>query len=293
VYGQKRIRVRVEDIIHPFIKKRPGQTRGYTAMAAAMTRLNMIGGMDEAELVAVRAAAQKMGFIESSVPESMFDQYYKEDGIGMMDSGPGQIEELPVGKKFTPWDPTHPTSVYPDFHKNQLRGAAAGLGRSYTSISNNIEDVNFSSIRAGLLEERESYKSEQVHFTDEVMQEIFEAWLECGLLSGAIALPYSRYSDFVDEDAVIWKPRRWPWVDPRADVEAALTAVAGGIETRSNVVADKGADLEDVLEELDYEEKLIKKLGISVQNGSSANAPIIGAAEKQAQQPQQNPPKKD
>jgi lambda family phage portal protein len=282
IYAQSRIRVPVGDIIHPFIRKRPGQTRGIPALASAMLRLHMIGGYSEAELVAARAGAQKMGFIESDVPESMFEQYYDPDTqMAEITGSPGEIEELPVGKRFKEWDPTHPNGNFAGFVKEQIRAVAAGGNVSYTSLSGNIEDVNFSSIRAGLLEEREGWKGLQTFFIDEVKREIFRAWLECALLSPLLDLPYDP-DEYCDEEACIWKPRRWPWVDPAKDLDAKKGAIESNLETATNVIAETGGDLEEVYAELAYEKQLRKKLDIETaeEKPQPAAAP---AAEKNPQ----------
>lgn len=281
VYAQPRIRVDVREIIHPFIKKRPGQTRGYPAIACAMLRLHMLGGYAEAELVAARAAAQKMGFIESEVPETLFDEYFDpETGRADIDAEPGEIEELPVGKHFKEWDPTHPNQNFPGFNKEQLRGVAAGLNVSYTSLSGNIEDVNFSSMRGGLLEEREGWKGLQTWFIQEVKREIFESWLEWQILCGrAPGLQMSRWDDYIDETAVVWKPRRWPWVDPFKDAQANDLNIKNNLTTKSAVIAETGEDLEQVLAERSYETKLEKKLGIAPIDPDAPGAAAAGDQE--------------
>ena len=69
-------------------------------------------------------------------------------------------------------------------------------------------------IRAGLLEEREEWKSIQNWFIDAVMQPVFDEWLNYALLSGALNLPAAKYDKF---SAIEWKPRRWQWVGPLMD----------------------------------------------------------------------------
>jgi lambda family phage portal protein len=58
--GQKYRRIPAEQIIHAFIMDRPSQSRGVPWMHSAMTRLRMLAGYEEAELVAARVGASKM-----------------------------------------------------------------------------------------------------------------------------------------------------------------------------------------------------------------------------------------
>ncbi len=59
---QKHTRVPAEEIIHLFIAERVGQTRGIPWLLTSAQRMRMLAGYEEAELVAARTSASKMGF---------------------------------------------------------------------------------------------------------------------------------------------------------------------------------------------------------------------------------------
>jgi lambda family phage portal protein len=264
-YGAQKIRVPVDEMIHPFIFKRIDQHDGIPALVAAMLRLQMLGGYDEAALVSARAAAQKMGFLEKEIPDSLADQFADEweNGQASLNSAPGEIEELPMGVKFKEWNPTNPNDSYAPFVKTQLRGAACAGGVSYTSLANDIESVNYSSIRSGLLEEREGYKGKQQFFIKNVVREVYKAWLPMAILSGAVDVPFSRLEEYLDRKAAIFKGRRWPWVDPTKDVDAAIKAIDYNLKTKTKVIAEgDGDDYEDVVAERAYEVKLERGKGL-------------------------------
>ena len=152
-----RVRIAAEEILHLYLPERSQQTRGVPWVASAMARLQMLDKYEEAELVAARAGASKMGFLISPDGESYVgddqDQYNP-----IMSAEPGSIQQLPTGMDFKSWDPNHPVSAFAEFHKSVLRGIASGLGVSYTSLSNNLEGVSYSSIRQGTIDERDHYK---------------------------------------------------------------------------------------------------------------------------------------
>ena len=58
----KRIRERIpaEDMLHIFEQERAGQTRGMPRLANVLSRIKMLDGYEEAELVAARVSASKM-----------------------------------------------------------------------------------------------------------------------------------------------------------------------------------------------------------------------------------------
>ena len=265
-FSVRRTRVPVEDMIHPFIVKRMGQTRGVPALVAAMLRLEMLGGYDEATLVKARAAAQKIGFLEKEIPDSIADQFADTlgDRVPTMDSEPGGILDLPPGVKFKEWDPQDPSPQYDPYTKQQTRMIACAGGVSYTSLSNNIEAVNFSSIRSGLLEEREGWKGGQGFYITEVERPIFEAWLPMAILSGECQVPMSRVEEFTAHDVACFHGRRWPWVDPLKDVQASIAAVEAGLKTRSQVIGESDAgDFEEVTAGLEREQNLRVAAGIA------------------------------
>lgn len=255
-----RVRIPANEIIHPFKIDRPDQTRGVPWLVSSMAKLKMLDGYSEAELVAARTSAAKMGFFTSDLPEGWSGEI-DDDGNLPVDASPGTIEALPAGVRFQSWDPTHPNSGFGDFVKSCLRGVASSLGISYTALSNDLEGVNYSSIRAGLLEEREVWKTVQRFFIEHVLEQIFEAWLEIELLSGRLGLPFEKIDKF---NAPVFKGRRWAWVDPKKDMEAAILAVNNRIKPLRDIHSEAGDDVNEVLEAIKADEALAKELGIDL-----------------------------
>jgi len=59
--NRKYLRLEAKEVIHLFVPERIAQARGIPWMHASIRRLDMVGGYEEAELVATRAGASKMG----------------------------------------------------------------------------------------------------------------------------------------------------------------------------------------------------------------------------------------
>jgi len=171
-----------------------------------------------------------------------------------MEVSPGQFETLPTGVGFQEFDPQHPTQAFPFFVKACLRGIASGLGVSYNTLANDLEGVNFSSIRAGVLDEREEYKAIQGWLIEQFCEPVFEAWLDWQLgVFLTLPLPLAKFDKFNSPD---WKPRRWPWVDPLKDVQANVIAVENGFRSRRSIIAEGGGDVEDTFEEIAADNEL-------------------------------------
>jgi lambda family phage portal protein len=256
--GNKVERIPAEEIIHAFIPSRSSQGRGVTWLRTAMTRLKMLEGYEEAELTAARVAAAKMGFYTSPAGES----YHGDDddnGTPIQDAEPGAFEVLPEGWDFKTFDPSHPTTAFAEFVKSTLRGVASGLGVSYNYLSGDLEGVSYSSIRAGVLDERDTWRDIQAWMIETLCERVYEKWLEFALLTKNIPLPIEKFDKF---NAGTWQPRGWAWVDPLKDMQASILAINAGLKTAQMVASEQGLDIEDVYLQLSQEAAMREKLGI-------------------------------
>jgi len=258
--SQKIIRVPADQIIHLYVKDRVSQGRGVPWMHAAMTNLKMLGGYEEAELVAARLGAAKSGFYTKPAGEDYESSETDEYGDPVQEVTPGMIETLPDGWGFQSFDPTHPTSAFKDFAKAILRGIASGFDVSYNYLSNDLEGVNYSSIRAGVLDERDAWMVLQSWFIERLNDRIYERWLKMALLTQQIPLPYSKIKKF---NAPKWMPRRWSWVDPQKDMTSNILAMKAGFKSPSMIAAEMGYDIEEVYMSIKRDQELRKKIGIT------------------------------
>jgi len=201
-----------------------------------------------------------MVFFTKKTPEGWTGEI-DEDGNLPVDASPGTIEELPTGVDFKSWDNNHPNSGYGDFVKSCLRGVATSLGISYNALSNDLEGVNYSSIRAGVLEEREVWKAVQRFLIEHVLEPIFEEWLTFELMSGRLGLPFDKFWKFNVPD---FKGRRWAWVDPKKDMEAAILAIQHRIKPLRDVIAENGDDVYEVFDKSKQDEDLAEVMDLTL-----------------------------
>ena len=113
---------------------------------------------------------------------------------------------------------------------------------TYVNLANDLEGVNFSSIRQGTLDEREHWKEMQEGLIEQLLAPIFEAWLRRALLKGRIVVNGKplRAERLEKYRAVVWQPRRWDWIDPNADVKAAVTSKNNLLASPSQIIRDRG-----------------------------------------------------
>jgi lambda family phage portal protein len=273
------------DIIHDFVCDRPEQVRGMPWAHAAMIRLNNLGGYEEAAVIAARVGASKMGFFttpdgQAEVVSTGTDDDTATGGL-MMDADPGSFQSLPEGVQFQAFDPDYPTAMYADFVKANLRGIASGLGVAYHALANDLEGVSFSSIRSGTLEERDTWMLIQDWFCSSFLDRVHAEFMQVALAFGQITLPNGSTLPVAKIDkfsAHIFQGRRWEWVDPRADIEADITAINAGLKSPQSVAAKLGLDYEDLLGDIKQAADLRKLLGVELASEVAAAAAAAGQA---------------
>jgi len=259
ISARKRIRVPADEVLHLFIADRVNQSRGVTWLNSIMMPSKMLDGYIEAEVVAARIGASKMGFVQS---KDGADFVAPEDDEKLdIEATPGSFEQLPPGTEFKEWNPEHPSTAFPNFLKSLLRWIASGLGVSYNVLANDLEGVNYSSIRAGLLMERDEWRKLQKWWARRFLKPLYVEWLEFAVLSGQLTLDARDWRLFL---RVKFIPRGWDWVDPLKDVNASIAEIDNGLNSRTRICAEQGQDFEEIAEELVVEQDLIAELGLEL-----------------------------
>lgn len=256
-------RIPADEIIHGYLPEIVGQKRGLPWMATGLFRMKQLLGFENAAIVSARVGASKMGVIQWK--DGRGPEMDQEDQQNFeMTAEPGEFPVLPEGAELKEWNPQYPSGEFAVFNKAMLRGISAGFGVLYNTLANDLEGVNFSSIRQGTLDEREHWKELQEWLIETLIQPVFEAWLPRALLGGHIKVKgrplraelIDRYSN------VSWQARRWQWIDPRADVEAAVTAKNHLLLSPGQIIREQGKDPVDVWREIATDIKQMQQAGI-------------------------------
>lgn len=250
-------------------RSRPQQARGVTPLAPVMVLIQHLDKTDEAVVVLNRITASKMG---AMIPGENAQPIDGTDGAPpMVEQAPGEWWVMPQGWDIKMLDPGQPTQEYDVFAKHVLRKLASGLGVSYASLTGDVSDVNYSSIRAGMIAERDAWQALQAAFIAAVVQPTYAFWLRTAFLSGAIALPNGQTPQSV-ADASRWHPRRWAWVDPLKDAQGIELLLSMGLTTRTREAAKQGLAFDELLAERTLEEAAIKASGVTLGTSAATSA---------------------
>jgi lambda family phage portal protein len=214
--------------------------------SAAILDMNMSAGYREALLIGQRVAACQMGVWERPANSTGTISFNAtEDNKAQQDMEPGKFTIAPRGWTLKTINPERSGADAAEFLKTMSRSEANGLDVSYNDFANDLTAVNFSSLRAGTLSERDGWKMEQKKLVDNFCMIVFHSWLEQMLLTGRTFLPFSKFDKFF---APVWVCRRWDWVDPLKDVKADREALELHLVAPQEIIEAHGRDPEEILE---------------------------------------------
>lgn len=283
--GLETVRIDAREIIHLYRVLRPGQIRGEPWLSRALVKLNELDQYDDAELVRKKTAAMFAGFVTRQNPEDnlMGEGTPNSSGVSLAGLEPGTMQILEPGEDIKFSDPADVGGSYAEFLRTQFRGVAAAIGITYEQLTGDLTGVNYSSIRAGLLEFRRRCEVIQhsvlVH---QMCRPVWAAWMKQAVLAGAIDAPgfarggAARRRQYLQ---VKWIPQGWQWVDPEKEFKAMLTAIRAGVMSRSEAVSANGYDAEDVDREIAADNARADALGLIFDSDPRRTSKDGGSAE--------------
>ncbi|HSD36089.1 MAG TPA: phage portal protein [Rhodocyclaceae bacterium] len=301
-YGdQRRVRIPAAEILHYFVPEEADQLRGYPWITAGARRLWLLKDYEEAAAVASSNAAKRVGFFVSpngEAPPGFADQIISaalddakaqgrvlsaEDLKTLIASAqkfntvaPGQYDVIPNGYDFKAHDSQYPHINYGEYVKECLRAFIGSFGMSYATGGNNLEAVNFSSARVGIIDEREMYKILQEDFAESLHDPVFAMALRYGQLASRLlaGFPAQRYDEAID--CTVWIKRRWAGIDPVKEANASDINLRNKLTSPQRIIAERGDDWEEIAEEIEQWEERVGPVG---SGSTQAQADLAGEDE--------------
>ena len=266
------VRIPAGDVIHVLDPVEAGQLRGVSRFAAAIVKLFTLDLYDDAELERKKIAAMFAMFITSPAPETPLEP--TEDDLEVE---PGQVVRLDPGEDVsTPATPDS-GSTYEPFQYRTLMQIAAALGVPYGYLTGDTAKGNFSNTRISLIEFRRRISAWQHGvLVYQLCRAVWVRWMDTAVLSGALELP-DYDSQRRQYHACAWLPTKWDWIDPMKDASAEILQIEAGLKSRTQALAERGYDAEQVDREIAAERKREAELGLDFRRpGSPAQGPGEG-----------------
>jgi len=267
IFGSSQFRrVPASQVMHVFPILRAGQIRGVPGLSAAITKLKDVA--DATDAFIERAKVQNLYTTFETIPaedSASFIDYQNSDGsldvedeYGVPERGlqPGGHYTLPPGHGIELGNPNSGSFDFYQMVKGELHAVAAGAGTTYEKMTSDLSDVNFSSIRSGLIS---LYRKLEVFIANTLeFQFCCPIWQEFVLqaqISGTMFIP-----DTEREQQKLLCPR-WittpgrEYVDPEKEVRAQILSIRAGLVPRSSVVMqNSGMDISE-LERINKEDR--------------------------------------
>jgi lambda family phage portal protein len=185
--------------------------------------------------------------------------------------------------------------------RQQMLYVATALGSTYEHVSSDYSKVTYLSARAALLDFRRSIERIQHQVIGHMLcRFIWSRWFDQAVLSGAIPVsPRELLRNREDVTDVRWVPPGWDWIDPGKDAEANIALVRAGFTSRTEVVAERGYDIEEVDREIAAEQQRADQAGLkfdsdgrNARSGAQAKPPEPNSEATPADEPRQDQKRK-
>lgn len=232
--------VSAEQVIHLYDPESPAHVRGTPRLARTVLKAHDLDAFHDATLQRQAIAALFAGFIRR--PDGGSGFLGETTATPEPTLEPGTLSYLGEGEDITFPSTPDVGANYAAFVKAMHLCLASGMGLTYEHVSNDLSQVNYSSIRAGAVEFRRGCEVWQYTvFVPQFLEAVWVAFLRRAQLTGALNVP-GLLRDEVRAGRVEWISQGWEWVDPLKEVQAAKLEVEAGFETRTGVNARRGND---------------------------------------------------
>jgi lambda family phage portal protein len=236
-------RVPADGVLHVFDIDRPGQVRAGSWFASVDLRLHDFLEFEDATLVKQKFAACTAAFVTD------LDGFGAATGLAGTDTTtgqptdtiePGTIIQLQPGKQVnTPSPPA--SNDHASYSATALRGVAAGLGTTYSGISADYSQANYSSERAARLDLRGDVEVwQELMLIPQLCQPAWKWFLNAMILAG---------DDVADQPAE-WTCQPMAIIDPEKEADADIKEIRGGLKSWAEAVRQRGYDPDKVLAEI-------------------------------------------
>lgn len=265
-------RIPADRVLFLHKKKRISQVREVSRLASTAERIRDVNEYSEAISVKERILACLSVFIKKMLPNTggvgRGNTLSKDGktGYNEMTLAPGLITELQPGDDVASVNPAGQASNAKEFITSQQRLIGSGQGLSYEAVSRDMSQVNYSSARQGLLEDKKTYEMFQRYLIKHFCRRVYREVITNAVLAGKLNIP----DFFSDKERYLrhsWIAPGTPWIDPLKEVKANEAALNSNQTTLAQICASSGTDWREVAKQRAKEIEFTKSLNINQEEG--------------------------
>lgn len=253
-----RQRIPAEDVCHVYEVKQAGQIRGISMIAPVVVRMHLLDRYDEAELDRQRCGALFVGAVTRSLdgdaetsPLEGITTHVNGENVTVSGRSetptlaPGAMWDLEPGEDVKFSDPPSLQGAYEAFQARNLKAAASALDVPYHTLSSDLSEASFGSMRGGQLDYKRRIGAVQNNVVNfQLNRRVWEWWWQAAYLAGGVTSPdpdRAARAPIVD-----WQVPDWDWIDPLKDEQAKALKLENDTKSRREIVEAGGRPLEAV-----------------------------------------------
>lgn len=243
--------VPADEVIHLFLPILPEQLRGIPPFQAGLPKIAQMRQLVKAELTAMTNAA-KLAIVLTTNNEQILNSA-ADTGMLVGKQG-GSSFDLPDGGVFAPpgYEPKmteskHPSAQFADVKRIMASDVGSTIGLGNGKINNDHSSYNYSSSKMDEQVDDTVIEMTQDEIAAEVLDTIFEDWLDSSAEFNPVADEFCRLSHIPER-----VKRRWLWpqpktLDPLKDAQAEDLQLKNGSITREEIYAKRRKDSKEEL----------------------------------------------
>ena len=260
-----RVKVPADEIIHQFIRERPGQWRGIPKLASVLLALYELDDLTDAT-VNKQKAAQAVAWIVKNTPavsalaignvgdttdESDVDANGNKRKISQ--SGSSNVQYLNTGEDLQPVQGTDIGNNFDTLIKSELHKIAQASGLNYEILTGDLEGISFSALKFVINEMRSTAEFIYTFYTINLgLRPLCNKFKELAEIYGPKSVSAAKPTfEF---------PKRYG-IDELKDTQADLLKVTSSMGTLGSVLTKNNLTFDDIKED----KKKMKEAGIDLQ----------------------------
>lgn len=240
-------------VLHFALRRRPGQTRGVTALAPILSTITQHGDLQFAQLIKAQSAAAyailheyEQGVDVPSADATMGDSSatsYSDGIIEEMELGPAMEYFGVPGERLSGFSPNIPNSEFFPHTKLIMTFIAVNLDMPLNLLLLDPSDTNFSGWRGATDQAQRAWAYKQ--------RQIIKGWYSpiysWKVDQWAKTDPYvKRFAELPTLLRHEFNPPYWPYIEPLKDAQGDALIVERRLNSRRKLLARRGLDIEEV-----------------------------------------------
>jgi lambda family phage portal protein len=279
------------NVLHLFLRLRPGQTRGVPYLAPVIEHLKMLGRFTEAELAATVVSSMFSVFVTSETGSGLEGLVGGTASTGgnadrALKLEPGLVAELNPGDKIETAQPGRPNGAFDPFVQAILRQIGVALEIPFEILVKHFT-ASYSASRAAVEMAWQFFKGRREWLASNFCQPVFEAWMDEQVASGAISAP-GYFEDPIIRAAYLnaeWVGDAQMQIDPSKAADASEKRMRLGLSTLAEeTIALSGKSWEENLAQRAQEKEAHEALKVPYLQ--SQNAPQMPQGQNPVDDPE-------